>query len=126
MLVYICCGGGATSSMFCVKLAEVMKPRAFVDDLGYILRNYEELSQQYEILLAYGPAAVFNEMSIREQQLAKRLSAIWIAPQARFMEKQLTTLFAPYDIPVSNIDMLTFGRMDVRKAMQDILDMQKK
>ena len=84
MLVYICCAGGATSSLFCKKIGDASKVPTTVEDIFTVLKNYDEYDNKYEIILAYGPAEFLKERCIREYNLGEKISSIWIAPQERF------------------------------------------
>lgn len=42
MLVYICCAGGATSSLFCKKIGDASKVPTTVEDIFTVLKNYDE------------------------------------------------------------------------------------
>ena len=49
MLVYICCAGGATSSLFCKKIGDASKVPTTVEDIFTVLKNYDEYDNKYEI-----------------------------------------------------------------------------
>lgn len=72
MLVYICCAGGATSSLFCKKIGDASKVPTTVEDIFTVLKNYDEYDNKYEIILAYGPAEFLKERCIREYNLGEK------------------------------------------------------
>lgn len=60
MLIYICCAGGATLSMLCIKIAKASKKKY---ETGYILElipNINQYLSQNEIVFAYGPVSVID------------------------------------------------------------------
>ena len=63
MLVYICCAGGATSSLFCKKIGDASKVPTTVEDIFTVLKNCDEYDNKYEIILAYGPAEFFSHFA---------------------------------------------------------------
>lgn len=121
MLVYICCSGGGTSSFFCLKIKQAAEgENILVDDIDSILKNYEELDKEYDLLLAYGPTTFIREEYMIKNNLGERLARIWIAPQMRHMKGEVLKVVEAYGIPVDSIDMLVFGRMNGEKALADI------
>lgn len=124
MLVYICCAGGATSSMFCKKIANASTMNVVVVDMETAFKNYESYNNEYELILVYGPAEFLRERYIKELSLDKKISSIWIAPQERFMLPVIKKMFNPYNIPVETINMRTFGTMNGKQALEDILALQ--
>ena len=52
MLVYICCAGGATSSLFCKKIGDASKVPTTVEDIFTVLKNYDEYDNKYEIIFS--------------------------------------------------------------------------
>lgn len=121
MLVYICCSGGATSSLFCKKISDAATNNTFVDHIGIILPDLDKYLQGYDLVLAYGPVTLLNKRNLEKFALDKILASIWIAPQARYLEKPIRELFTPYNIPVHVINMRTFGTMNGKQALEDIL-----
>lgn len=121
MLVYICCAGGATSSLFCQKIQKAADGNVLVQDIFTILKDLDTLMTSYDMILAYGPVEFLNERTIEEWQLNKKLTSVWIAPQVRYMGDVIKKLFDPYLISVHLIDMRAFGTMNGKKALEDIL-----
>ena len=121
MLVYICCSGGATSSLFCQKISKEVGDKAFLDHIFLVLKDYENLSQKYDMILAYGPAEFLDEKSMNKYNLFDKLSSVWVAPQMRYVKDKIEEVCRPYDIPVEQIDMRTYGTMNGKKALEDIL-----
>lgn len=126
MLIYICCAGGATSSMFCQRIAEASNCHTYVDYVLEIINDIDRYIEEYDMVFVYGPASLLTPVNIKELKLDQRISAILIAPQVRFITPKTKTLFEQYNIPVEDIDFLTFGRMDGEKGYQDIMNMIQK
>lgn len=121
MLIYICCSGGATSSFFCSKIVkEASEQNILVDHILAIIKNYKELEKQYDFILAYGPVSLIAPADIREYHLDQAIDMVLIAPQVRYMKDAVQNQLAPYNIPVSVIDMKTFGTMKGTAALADI------
>ena len=120
MLIYICCSGGATSSMFCQKIGEASNKKYVVGYIADILPKIDEYLKAYELVLAYGAVDFVKEGNVKDTGLQTKLSSIWIAPQVRFMAPTIQSYYAQFHIPVEVIDMRTFGVMDGVKAWQDI------
>lgn len=121
MLVYICCAGGATSSLFCKKISDAASKSVFVDHIGIVLPDLDTYLKEYDLVLAYGPVTLLNERNLEKYSLDKILASVWIAPQARYLEKPIRELFAPYNIPVNVVNMRTFGTMNGKQALDDIM-----
>ena len=69
MLVYICCSGGATSSLFCSKIGQASDEKVLVEHIFIVLQDLEHLMESYDMILAYGPAELLNdrqEVSFRQ------------------------------------------------------------
>lgn len=121
MLVYICCAGGATSSLFAQKIQEAGGEQIHIEIIYEALNKLHDLLDTYKLVLVYGPASLLNQRFIEEYHLERQMQAVWIAPQVRFMKDSITSALQDYPISVHVIDMLTFGRMDGKKALHDIL-----
>lgn len=50
------------------------------------------------------------------------MQAIWLAPQMRYLKDSMKKKLNSFEIPIHVIDMKTFGRMNGKQALQDILD----
>lgn len=116
MLIYICCAGGMTSSMFCERVAKASQKKAKCDHIFSLLKELDAYLEEYDIVFAYGPADILRECNLKEGNLESKITSIWIAPQMRHMAPSFQTYFAKKHIPVEVIDMRTFGRMDGKKA----------
>lgn len=120
MLVYICCSGGATSSLFCQKIGKAAKEKTLVEHIFIVLQDLENLQKSYDMILAYGPAEILNERSIQKFHLDKVINSVWVSPQVRYLKETIYKSLAPYKIPVHLIDMRAFGTMNGEKALIDI------
>ncbi|MDU5110809.1 MAG: hypothetical protein E6248_10195 [Clostridium sp.] len=127
MLVYICCAGGATSSLFCSKIKKASnKDNVLVDDLMTILTDFEELKSKYDYILAYGPAGFIRESSIGDYALDKIIDLILVCPQVRYLVPSIKKVTEPYNISCDSLDMKTFGTMNGEKALKDIIEFASK
>lgn len=127
MLVYICCAGGATSSLFCSKIKKASnKDNILVDDLMTILSDFGEIKNKYEYILAYGPAGFIRESSIRDYTLDKIIDLILVCPQVRYLVPSIKKVTEPYNIYCDFLDMKTFGTMNGEKALKDIIEFASK
>ncbi len=52
MLVYICCSGGATSSLFCSKIGQASDEKVLVEHIFIVLQDLEHLMESYDMILA--------------------------------------------------------------------------
>lgn len=121
MFVYICCSGGATSGFLCVNIVKVAgDEKIYVNEYTEILKDFDSLIQEYDLVLACGPVSLLTKSGIRDYELDKKLNLVLIAPQVRHMKESVATLLEPYAIPVQTIDMKTFGKMDGKKILDDI------
>lgn len=121
MMIYICCAGGATSSLFCENIQKsAVNSDVYIDSIFTILNNVEDITKKHAVILAYGPAGFLTPDTIKQHHLDKMLKGIWIAPQMRFMTARIQKDFEEMQIPVASIDMHTFGMMDGRQAIRDI------
>lgn len=122
MLVYICCAGGATSSLFCSKIKKASKENTIlVDNIMTIISNFKEYNERYKFILAYGPAEFIKESSIKEYNLNNIIDLILICPQVRYLLSSIKKLISPYNINCDVLDMKTFGTMNGEKALKDIM-----
>lgn len=121
IMIYICCAGGATSSLFCENIQKsAIKSDVMIDSIFNILNDVEASTKNHSVILAYGPAGFLTPDTIKAHHLDTILKGIWIAPQMRFMTNRIRKDFEDMDIPVESIDMHTFGMMDGKQAIRDI------
>lgn len=121
MMIYICCAGGATSSLFCENIQKsAVNSDVYIDSIFTILNDVESIIKKHSVILAYGPAGFLTPDTIKQHHLDKMLKGIWIAPQMRFMTNRIRKDFEDMEIPVESIDMHTFGMMDGKQAIRDI------
>lgn len=121
MLVYICCSGGATSSLFCQKIGQASHEKVLVDHIFIVLQDLEKNMKEYDMILAYGPAELLNDRSVEKYHLDKIISSVWVAPQVRYLQDVIYKALEPFNIPVHLIDMRAFGTMNGQKAYEDIM-----
>ena len=67
-------------------------------------------------------AEIIDEKFIRRYHFEYHMQAIWLAPQMRYLKDSMKKKLNCFDIPIHIIDMKTFGKMDGKQALQDILN----
>lgn len=131
MIIYLCCAGGATSSLFCKKIQDACtqeNDRAYFADITTIITNLNNktlLPDDYDIILAYGAAQVLSERYILESKFNQFFNAVYISPQVRFLSKNLTIVCDKFNIPCYPIDSMLFGRMEGGKFLRIMKENQK-
>lgn len=120
MFIYICCSGGATSSLFCQSIGKASDKNVLVEHIFIVLQDLENYKKSYDMILAYGPAELLNERSIQKYQLNKIINSVWICPQSRYLKEGIYKALEPFHIPVHLVDMRAFGTMNGKKALEDI------
>ncbi|EOH92915.1 hypothetical protein UAW_02956 [Enterococcus haemoperoxidus ATCC BAA-382] len=124
MLVYICCAGGMTSSMFCQKIAKAADPNeVYFGQLHDVIADVQNLSATYSTLIAYGGEGEINKLSL-EPIFKPYVDRVIVCPQVRYKTISLQRLLSPLDTPCTDIDMKTFGNMNGEKALREILEFQ--
>ncbi|VYT67362.1 PTS beta-glucoside transporter subunit IIB [Clostridium tertium] len=127
MLVYICCSGGATSSLFCSKIKKSStEDNVLVDDIMTIISNFDEYGDKFKFILAYGPAGFIKESSIKDYNLDKIIDLILVCPQVRYLVPSIKRITESYNIACDALDMKTFGTMNGEKALKDIIEYASK
>jgi len=125
MLVYICCAGGMTSSMFCQKIAKAADPNeVYFGSLHDVIADFQNLTATYSTLIAYGGEGEITKLSV-EPIFKPYVDRVMVCPQVRYKTASLQKLLSPLDIPCTDIDMKTFGNMNGEKALREILDFKQ-
>lgn len=128
MIIYLCCTGGLTSSLFCSKIQEASKDKKILfDDVKTIfeLFNKKQLDK-YDYVLAYGPADKIKKSFIKEYDFGNFIDLVLISPQASFLIKPIKKLIDPLGISCGVIPMITFGRMDGKEGIKLLDEYSKK
>jgi len=123
MVVYVCCAGGMTSSIFCqkVKDAQGEEDKIYFGDIHDVIKEFEAGKlKDYNIILGYGGAEKVDNRFIEDLKFKELVNLIWVAPQARFHTNRIKALVEPIGIKCETIDMITFGRMNGKKAIDDL------
>lgn len=121
MLIYICCAGGATSSLFCSHIAHAADPEMIhFDDLKTLLADYDALSQRYPILIGYGSEQLVDWRNVATM-FQPHVDQVFVCPQVRYRTPVLRKTLAPAGIPVDDLDMRMFGTMNGELALQTII-----
>lgn len=124
MFVCICCAGGMTSSLLCENIKKSAKSdlKIYLDTITNAASDFQlGKLNDFDIILGYGAAGAINNMFIIENDLDKILDLVLISPQVRFELPRIEKVMAPYKIPVSTIEMRTFGTMNGSKMIEEIL-----
>lgn len=125
MLIYICCAGGMTSSMFCQKISKAADPaEVYFGHLTDVISDFEHLSHTYPTLIAYGGEGEINHQALTPI-FQPYVDQVLVCPQVRYKTASLQKLLEPLNIPCSDLDMRTFGNMNGEKALADILELKK-
>lgn len=122
MILYICCAGGGSSSMFCMKIAEAAKQTALnvhFSDLSTILANQGVFANDYDLVFAYGPIDALSKRTAL--RFSTVFDGILVCPQVRYLTTSKQALMKELNVAVKNVDSLTFGRMEGSKALDVIL-----
>jgi len=123
MVVFVCCAGGATSSLFCQKIKEAQgkDDKIYFGDIHDVIKELEAGNlNDYNIILGYGAVDKVSNRFIEELNFKDMVDFIWIAPQARYHVNRIKPLVEPFGIKCESIDMMTFGRMNGKKAIDDL------
>lgn len=124
MFVYICCAGGMTSSLICENIKKSAKSdlKIYLDALTNAASDFQlGKLNDFDIILGYGAASAITNMFIIENDLDKILDLVLISPQVRFELPRIKKIMNPYNVPVSTIEMRTFGTMNGSKMIEEIL-----
>ena len=123
MLVYVCCATGNTSGMFCKQIQKAsLREQIYVEEIHELGNHLEDALRDNDLVLAYGSAEILDEKFIRRYPVEDHMQAIWLAPQMRYLKASMKKKLNSFEIPIHVIDMKTFGRMNGKQALQDILD----
>ena len=124
MFVYICCAGGMTSSLLCenIKKSATSNLKVHLDNITDATYDFQlGKLKEFDIVLGYGSASIITESFIKDYNLNNIINLILISPQVRFELNRIQRVMRPYNTPVSVIDMKTFGTMNGRKMIDEIL-----
>lgn len=128
MFVYICCAGGATSSLLCenIKKSAIGKLKVHLDPISLVVSDLKSGKlDDYDIILGYGAASSITYNFVNEYNLNELLDLVLIAPQVRFEVGNIQKVMNPYNIPAELIDMKTFGYMNGDKILDKILSYKR-
>ena len=130
MIVYVCCFGGVTSCFFCRNIQKANDEEIYIDHIDNIALDYEDLSQRYKYIIAYGPVAYLCKEDIEDKRLHQFISHIFICPQARYLISSIIGVLQSYQMTISSLDMKLFGCVDlkclVKTIKQEINNIHKK
>lgn len=120
MIVYVCCAGGLTSSLFCSHIkSEAKDKEILVDSIEIVFDLYKKGQlDKYDYVLAYGAAEKVNKAFVDEYNFKELIDLILISPQVRFLLNSISKLVSPFNIPCNVIDMRTFGTMNGKEGLK--------
>ena len=124
MFVYICCAGGMTSSLLCenIKKSASSDLRVYLDNITNVAIDFSSNKlKEFDIILGYGSASAITESFLKDYNLDNIIDLILISPQVRFEFNRIEKVVSPYNISVELIDMKTFGTMNGKKIINEIL-----
>lgn len=125
MFVYICCAGGMSSSLFCIRMVTAlneMYPALKVTSahLDTVMSKETTYRDKYDLILVYGGVDVINPENAFE--LNQFIDVILIAPQVAYLLPLKQVVLKEYPIIVKLIDKKIFGTMAGVRASSDLLD----
>lgn len=129
MIIYVCCAGGATSSMFCKKIkdAEEDGDKIYFNEMHHVIKELQSGNlKEYNIVLGYGSADKVDNVFLEESNFKDLVDLIWVSPQARYHVNRIKAIVGPLGIRCEAIDMTTFGRMNGKKAISDLKEILHK
>ncbi|MEG0276692.1 MAG: PTS beta-glucoside transporter subunit IIB [Coprobacillus sp.] len=121
MLIYVCCAGGITSSLFASKIKDAAtQNNVAITDIFTAMKE-PELEETHDFVLAYGPIELFSHN--RANNFIKEIDIILICPQVRYLEENTKKAVFRYnpDCYISSLDIKLFGTMDGAKVFENLL-----
>ncbi|WP_225046725.1 PTS sugar transporter subunit IIB [Lacticaseibacillus kribbianus] len=124
MHIFVCCAGGASSSMFCARLAQAINTTdenlsASFDTVDAVLAQ-SPFAPCADLVFAYGgidairPATAYDFGSL--------FDVVLVAPQVRYLTPAKQAVLADYPTVVADMDSRVFGLMDGNRGYQALLD----
>lgn len=125
MFVYICCAGGMSSSLFCIRMVTALEttyPALKVTSahLATVMAKEKNFREKYDLILVYGGVDVISSENAFD--LNQFIDVILIAPQVAYLLPLKQAVLEDYPILVKLIDKKIFGTMAGVEAAGDLLD----
>ncbi|GAB2023201.1 hypothetical protein RyT2_22750 [Pseudolactococcus yaeyamensis] len=125
MFVYICCAGGMSSSLFCIRMVTVLETaypglKVTATHLDTVMAKETTYREKYDLLLVYGGVDVISPENAFE--LNQLIDVILIAPQVAYLLPLKQAILKDYPIIIKLIDKKIFGTMAGVEAARDLLD----
>ncbi|GHU42846.1 hypothetical protein FACS1894193_08850 [Bacilli bacterium] len=125
MFVYICCAGGMSSSLFCIRMVTALEttyPALKVTSvhLATVMAKEKNFREKYDLILVYGGVDVISSENAFD--LNQFIDVILIAPQVAYLLPLKQAILKDYPILVKLIDKKIFGTMAGVAAAGDLLD----
>lgn len=123
MVVFICCSGGATSSMFCVHLKKAMTDaKVIYDYVPNITKEYEKFTSEYDYVLLYGGLQMITKQTAAD--FDKYCDLILVCPQVHHHFPAAEAVMAEYKTPIKKLNPKIFGMINGLKVYNDIKHFQ--
>lgn len=122
MIIYVCCAGGTTSSMFCQRLTEAAKEsplRVTMTDINSVVAQADSLSREFDLMFAYGPIDAISVQSAK--QLATVFDGVLVCPQVAYLLEHKQALVAEYGLSIKPLAAQIFGHMNGKLALDELL-----
>lgn len=125
MFIYICCAGGMSSSMFCIRMADAINDiypslKATSAHISTVLSNEKGYSEKYDIILIYGGIDIISNSNAYE--IGELLDVVFVAPQVSYLLASKQEILKEYPVILKLIDKKIFGSMNGSKASGDLLN----
>ncbi|WP_125703990.1 hypothetical protein [Lacticaseibacillus daqingensis] len=126
MFIYICCAGGASSSLFCARLGEAINASAepltaCVTDLTNALATPATFGAQADLVIVYGSVDAVRPATVLA--FGRLFDVILVAPQVRYRTARLATLLAGYQTQVRDLNARIFGRLAGDAGLVELREM---
>ena len=125
MFVYICCSGGMSSSLFCIKMVTALEatyPALKVRSahLDTVMARETIYREKYDMILIYGGIEIIRPENAFD--LNQLIDVILIAPQVAYLLPLKQEILKDYPIIIKLIDKKIFGTVAGAQAAGDLLD----
>ena len=125
MFVYICCSGGMSSSLFCIKMVTALEatyPALKVRSahLDTVMARETIYREKYDMILIYGGIEIIRPENAFD--LNQLIDVILIAPQVAYLLSLKQELLKDSPIIIKLIDKKIFGTVAGAQAAGDLLD----
>lgn len=125
MFIYVCCAGGMSSSLFCMRMVKALKEiypslHAMSAPISTAMQKKRTYTEKYDLILTYGGIDLINPSNVFD--ISELLDVIFVAPQVAYLLPLKQEILKDAPIILKLIDKKIFGTMDGAKACGDLLD----